>query len=135
MQETLPAQNAFGLAHLWASGDAFRIRWPIPGSLMSLVSWYLILAKAVDWPGACAAARHVRRLLGGKQSVPTASNLLRRGERCSPYANWPAQANCCNSDCEAASVQRLLSRFDPAEQMERALRQQLPSTQAAWRTA
>ena len=44
-------------------------------------------------------------------------------------AQLATQANACNNDCEAAPG-RLASRFDPAEQMERALRQQLSTTQA-----
>ena len=47
-----------------------------------------------------------------------------------PYLHLAHQARCCMSDCEAAST-RLASRLNPAEQLERALRQQLSGAQAA----
>ena len=47
----------------------------------------------------------------------------------SPFGALAFQAQCCHHDIENAG-ERLASRFDPAEQMERALRQQLQSTQA-----
>ena len=42
-------ENAFGFAHLWASGDAISHAVAIILAIMSILSWYLILAKAVDW--------------------------------------------------------------------------------------
>ena len=42
MQET--AQNAFGFAHLWAAGDSVSHTVAIVLALMSMASWYLILA-------------------------------------------------------------------------------------------
>mgnify|MGYP006913205547 FL=1 len=41
-------ENAFGLAHLWASGDAVSHTVAVALLIMSLASWYLILAKAWD---------------------------------------------------------------------------------------
>ncbi|WP_371325195.1 MotA/TolQ/ExbB proton channel family protein [Dechloromonas sp. ZY10] len=121
-------QNAFGFAHLWAAGDAISHSVAVILALMSVASWYLILAKAWDWYNMRRAARAVGAFWGAR-SVAEGLDRLREAGEDSPYAQLAAQANCCNNDCEAATG-RLASRFDPAEQMERALRQQLSTTQA-----
>ena len=130
MQETVPdnAKNAFGFAHLWASGDFVSHSVAYILIAMSVASWYLILAKAWDWYRARQAARCVAGFWSAT-SFNEGLERLRAGGQDSPYAQLASQANCCNNDCEAATG-RLASRFDPAEQMERALRQQLSSTQA-----
>ena len=50
MQENIQeaAQNAFGFAHLWASGDLVSHTVAYVLVAMSVASWYLILAKAWD---------------------------------------------------------------------------------------
>jgi len=127
MPETA-TENAFGFAHLWASGDAVSHAIAVILALMSIASWYLILAKAWDW-------YRVRRAAGALDAFWNASSIgegiarLRAGGEDSPYAQLAAQANGCNDDCAAVSG-HLAARFDPAEQMERALRQQLSLTQA-----
>lgn len=122
-------ENAFGFAHLWAVGDSISHAVAIILAIMSIVSWYLILAKAVDW----WAMRRAGRALGAFWSASSVGegleHLCQAGAN-SPYVQLATQAHCCNNDCEAATG-RLASRFDPAEQMERALRQQLSSTQAS----
>ena len=122
-------ENAFGFAHLWASGDAISHAVAIILATMSIISWYLILAKAVDW----WSMRRAAKALGAFWSATSVSEgiaILRQADENSPYAQLATQANCCNNDCEAATG-RLASRFDPAEQMERALRQQLSTAQAS----
>ncbi len=122
-------ENAFGFAHLWASGDAISHAVAIILAIMSIISWYLILAKAVDW----WSMRRAAKALGAFWSATSVSEgiaILRQADENSPYAQLATQANCCNNDCEAATG-RLASRFDPAEQMERALRQQLSTAQAS----
>jgi biopolymer transport protein ExbB len=126
MQET--TQNAFGFAHLWAAGDTISHSVAIILAIMSIASWYLILAKAWDWWTMRRAARATIAFWSAT-SVAEGLDRLREAGIDSPYAQLAVQANCCNNDCEAATG-RLASRFDPAEQMERALRQQLSSTQA-----
>jgi biopolymer transport protein ExbB len=121
-------ENTFGLVLLWADGDAISRSVAILLLVMSLASWYLILSKTWDWRRTRRAARCVRRFWAA-ESVAAGLDTLREGGIDSPYAQLATQAHCCNSEFEAASG-RLLSRFDPAEQMERALRQQLQSTQA-----
>ena len=121
-------ENAFGLAHLWASGDAVSHTVAVVLLVMSLASWYLILAKAWDWWRVRRASRGVS-CFWAAESVAGGIECLREAGMDSPYAQLATQAHCCNSEFEAASG-RLLSRFDPAEQMERALRQQLQGTQA-----
>lgn len=122
-------QSEFGIAHLWASGDA--VSHTVAGVLlvMSLASWYLILAKAWDWWRVRRASCGVARFWAA-ESVASGIECLREAGLDSPYAQLATQAHCCHGEFEAASG-RLLSRFDPAEQMERALRQQLQTTQAA----
>ncbi|UCV02612.1 MotA/TolQ/ExbB proton channel family protein [Dechloromonas denitrificans] len=127
MQETTP--NAFGFAHLWASGDAISHTVAVILALMSIASWYLILAKTSDWWTMRRAARAMSAFWVAS-SVAEGIERLRAADPVSPYAQLAEQANCCNHDCEAVTG-RLASRFDPAEQMERALRQQLSSTQAS----
>jgi biopolymer transport protein ExbB len=122
-------ENTFGLEHLWANGDAISHFVAILLLLMSLVSWYLILSKTWDWWRMRRAARCVAGFWAA-ESVSAGLDKLRVGGIDSPYVQLAIQAHCCNSEMEAVNG-RLLSRFDPAEQMERALRQQLQSTQAA----
>ena len=122
-------ENSFGFAHLWASGDSISHAVAIILAIMSVASWYLILAKAWDW----WTVRRAAKALGAfwsSSSVGEGLEHLRRAGENSPYAQLASQANCCNNECEAATG-RLASRFDPSEQMERALRQQLSSTQAS----
>jgi biopolymer transport protein ExbB len=121
-------ENSFGFAHLWASGDSISHAVAIILAIMSIVSWYLILAKAVDW----WMVRRAAKALGAFWSASSVGDgiaLLDQAGKDSPYVQLATQANACNNDCEAATG-RLASRFDPAEQMERALRQQLSTTQA-----
>ncbi|MEN9478327.1 MAG: hypothetical protein RLZZ300_2468, partial [Pseudomonadota bacterium] len=126
MQET--AQNAFGFAHLWAAGDLVSHTVAYILAAMSIASWYLILAKAWDWYRTRRAARAVAGFWAATSVAEGIEKLRQNGED-SPYAQLAEQANCCNHECEAVTG-RLASRFDPAEQMERALRQQLMVTQA-----
>ena len=128
MQE-VTTQGMFGLAHLWASGDAISHAVAIILVLMSVSSWYFILAKAIEsW-----RLRRAARALSTFWAAPSLSEGIERLQRSSPsspYVGLAMQAANCNSDCEAATGQ-LVARFNPAEQMERALRQQLSSTQAS----
>jgi biopolymer transport protein ExbB len=121
-------ENAFGLAHLWASGDNVSHATAIVLVIMSVASWYLILAKAWDWFRMRRAARAVAAFWSATSVAGGIERLRSAGDE-SPYAQLAEQANGCNDDCEAVAG-RLASRFDPAEQMERALRQQLSTTQA-----
>jgi biopolymer transport protein ExbB len=121
-------ENAFGFAHLWASGDSIAHATAIILVIMSVASWYLILAKSWDWYRMRRAARAVSGFWSAT-GVPEGIERLRAAGEDSPYAQLAEQANCCNHDCEAVTG-RLVSRFDPSEQMERALRQQLSVTQA-----
>ena len=127
MQETAQP-NVFGLAHLWAQGDAVSHSVAILIVVMSIASWYLILAKAWDWWRLRKAARAVPAFWAANSVAEGIEKLLGAGED-SPYAQLASQANCCNHDCETVSG-RLATRFDPSEQMERTLRQQLSTTQA-----
>ena len=121
-------ENSFGFAHLWESGDAMShtVAFILLG--MSIASWYLILAKFWDWWRLRRAARATAGFWAA-QSVSAGLERLREAGVGNPYALLATQAASCNSEIEAAS-DRLSSRFDPAEQMERALRQQLLNTQA-----
>lgn len=127
MQES-PPDNAFGFTHLWANGDLISHSVALILALMSIASWYLIMAKAWDWWQMRRAARSLAAFWSAS-SVHEGIDRLCSAGMDSPYAQLATQAAGCNDDCEAASG-RLLSRFDPAEQMERALRQQLSATQA-----
>ena len=121
-------ENTFGFAHLWASGDIVSHSVALILALMSIASWYLILAKAWDWFRLRRAARALPSFWAAS-SFSDGMHGLRLGGEDSPYVQLAEQAGNCNVDCEAVSG-RLASRFDPAEQMERALRQQLSQTQA-----
>ena len=120
MQETTQ-ENAFGFAHLWAQGDAVSHTVAILIVIMSIASWYLILAKAWDWWRLRKAAKAVGAFWAAG-SVAEGIDKLRDAGEDSPYAQLATQANCCNHDCETVTG-RLASHFDPSEQMERALRQ------------
>ena len=114
-------ENSFGFAHLWESGDAMShtVAFILLG--MSIASWYLILAKFWDWWRLRRAARATAGFWAA-QSVSAGLERLREAGVGNPYALLATQAASCNSEIEAAS-DHLSSRFDPAEQMERALRQ------------
>ncbi|PKO86242.1 MAG: biopolymer transporter ExbB [Betaproteobacteria bacterium HGW-Betaproteobacteria-12] len=127
MQETVQ-ENAFGLTHLWAAGDTVSHTVAVLIVAMSVTSWYLILAKTWDWWQLRKAAKAVAAFWAAN-SVGEGIDKLRQAGEDSPYAQLATQANCCNHDCETVSG-RLASRFDPSEQMERALRQQLSTSQA-----
>jgi biopolymer transport protein ExbB len=122
-------ENSFGFAHLWASGDSISHAVAVILAIMSIVSWYLILAKTLDWWSLRRAARALTTFWSASSVGEGIDHLRQAGEN-NPYAQLASQANCCNNDCEAVTG-RLASRFDPAEQMERALRQQLSATQAS----
>ena len=122
--------DVFGLEHLWASGDAISHTVAIILVLMSMASWYLILAKALDWSRLRRSARAVAAFWAASSVDGGIEKLHKANRRNNPYAQLAIQANNCNTDCEAATGSQLNSRFDPAEQMERALRQQLSCTQA-----
>lgn len=122
-------ENAFGFAHLLANGDGVSHAVAIILALMSVASWYLILAKTWDWWQMRRAARAVAAFWSAS-SVAEGIAQLRTAGADSPYAQLASQANSCNTDCETAAG-RLATRLDPAEQMERALRQQLSATQAS----
>ena len=120
--------NVFGLAHLWASGDLISHAVAILLLLMSMASWYLILAKLFDnWQLRKVAGRVAG--FWSARSIDDGVAVLRRGAVCSPYAELAAQAVSCNANCCEANGQ-LAARFRLDEQLERALRQQLSVSQA-----
>ncbi|MDR0578839.1 MAG: MotA/TolQ/ExbB proton channel family protein [Candidatus Accumulibacter sp.] len=121
--------NAFGLAHLWASGDAVSHAVAVLLALMSIASWYLILVKALDWWRLRGAARQVAAFWAS-DSLESGLAAL-DGERIgSPYLELAARAVSCHAHCNEAASGQLAACFDPAGQMERALRQQLQGAQA-----
>jgi biopolymer transport protein ExbB len=124
------SSNVFGLAHLWANGDAISHAVAVILALMSVASWYLILAKMLDWWRLRRAVRCVG-VFWAASSLESGVAALRRGGSESPYAELAAQAVNCASRCnEAASSSRPAARFDLAGQMERALRQQISRIRA-----
>ena len=127
MQEPVQ-ENAFGLAHLWAQGDTVSHTVAVLIIIMSVASWYVILGKVLDWWRMRKAAGVVGAFWAASSFAEGIERLL-ESDKESPYAQLATQANCCHHDNEAVSG-RLASRFDPAEQMERALRQQLSTTQS-----
>jgi hypothetical protein len=52
-------KQPFGFAHLWASGDTVSHSVAVILAIMSIASWYLILAKAWDWWTVRRASRAV----------------------------------------------------------------------------
>jgi len=121
-------ENNFGFAHLWAGGDAISHGVAAILAIMSIASWYLILAKAWDWYQLRRAARGITAFWSAT-SVSEGIAHLEATSGNSPFVHLARQASSCADDCEHASGQ-LAARLDPAEQMERALRQQLSTTQA-----
>ena len=121
-------ENSFGFAHLWASGDVVSHTIAVVLALMSIMSWYLILAKAVDWFQMRQAARKLDDFWAARSFGEGVERLASKGGT-NPFVQLAEQADHCNQQCMTASDQ-LSARFDPAEQMERSLRQQLSGTQA-----
>jgi hypothetical protein len=82
-------ENSFGFAHLWASGDTFRIAVAVILAIMSLASWYLILAKAWDW-WRCAAPRAPSAPSGRPPALSEGIERLRAAGATAPTPSWPA---------------------------------------------
>ena len=118
-------ENTFGFAHLWASGDLVSHTIAVILAIMSIASWYLILAKLLDWFQLRKAAKCVP---GFWAASAYDEGLARLGED-NPYGQLAEQAHHCEQTCESARGQ-LAARFDFSEQMERVLRQQMSATQA-----
>lgn len=118
-------ENTFGFSHLWASGDLVSHTIAIILALMSISSWYLIIAKLLDWFQLRKAAK---RVPGFWSASAYNEGLTRLGDD-NPYAQLAGQAHHCEHTCESARGQ-LAARFDLSEQMERTLRQQLSATQS-----
>jgi biopolymer transport protein ExbB len=91
-------ENAFGFAHLLASGDAVSHAVVIVLAIMSIASWYLILAKSWDWWQMRRAARAVTAFWSAS-SVTEGIEHLRASSADSPYAQLASQASICNTDC------------------------------------
>jgi biopolymer transport protein ExbB len=128
MQEA--SSNVFGFVHLWESGDVISHAVAILLAAMSIATWYLILVKLIDVWRLRRSARRVGAFWAAS-SLEAGIAELRRNSEASPYAELASQAVNCNTQCNEAAGGQLAARFNPAEQMERALRQQLQSTQAA----
>ena len=125
---TTNASNVFGLAHLWASGDVISHAVAILLALMSIASWYLILAKLFDnWQLRKAAARV--GAFWSASNIDDGMAALRQGAATSPYTELAGQAASCNATCCEVSGQ-LAGRFKLDEQLERALRHQFSASQA-----
>ena len=68
-------ENTFGFAHLWASGDTISHGVAVILAIMSVISWYLVLAKAVDW----WMMRRAARALWGLVVVRAALAVIQLG--------------------------------------------------------
>lgn len=120
-------QNVFGFAHLWASGDTVSHGVAILLALMSIVSWYIILVKALEGWKLRRAGRLVPDFWAA-HSLDEGLQRLCEKDANNPYALLATQAGSCHSDCATAG--QLSAHFDFSEQMERTLRQQLSASQA-----
>ncbi len=123
------AAEHFGMAHLWSQADWVTAAVAVALFAMSLASWYLILIKAWESWRLRQAARAVEGLwieTNVQQGIEQLSAAVRekRSRPQNPFARLAAQASRCES------LGRQAARFDVAEQLERALRQQLACAQA-----
>ena len=110
-------ENSFGFAHLLARGDAVSHTVAVILAVMSIASWYLILAKTWDWWQMRRAARAVGAFWSAS-SVGEGIERLREAGADSPYAQLATQANICNADCETAAG-RLAARHHHAVEQRR----------------
>ena len=78
MQDT--PTNAFGFAHLWASGDLVSHSVAYILAAMSIASWYLILAKAWDWFQMRRASRAVGQFWAASSVAEGLDKLRQSGE-------------------------------------------------------
>lgn len=122
-------ENVFGFSHMWVSGDTVSHSVAVILGLMSIVSWYLIVLKLFNWVKLRRSAAKVGQFWSASSIESGIEALTSNGLVQSPYAKLATQAYACNSEC-ADSANRLVAKFDAAEQMERALRQQLSVGQA-----
>jgi len=84
-------ENSFGFAHVLANGDGVSWTVTVILALMSLASWYLILAKTLDWWRMRRAARAVGAFWSAG-SVGEGIERLRAAGSASPYAQLASQA-------------------------------------------
>ncbi|TXI72469.1 MAG: MotA/TolQ/ExbB proton channel family protein [Dokdonella sp.] len=111
------------VAHLWTTGDGVAHTVLAILFLMSVVSWYLILAKT--WEG--WRLRRAALVVGGFwRALAYPEGLDRLGS--GPFRVMAEYATCCAEQCEKAPD--LAARLDPSERIERALRQQYVRTQS-----
>jgi biopolymer transport protein ExbB len=120
--------DVFGFIHLWQSGDAVSHAVAMLLAAMSIACWYLILTKLIDVWRLRRSARRIGAFWAASSLEEGIAGLRRKNE-VSPYAELASQAIDCNTRCNEAGGQ-LVAHFNPAEQMERTLRQQLQVTQA-----
>ena len=126
--QDMAAQNVFGFAHLWESGDSVSHFVAILLALMSVASWYLILVKLFEgWK--LRRAKNTVQHFWSANTLEEGIERLNQGGEGNPYALLAAQGHASHRDCAAASG--LSARFDAAGQVERALQQQLSAAQAS----
>lgn len=115
--------QSIGFAHYWAQGDAITHAVAYALLLMSVISWYYILAKS--W-----SSWRVRRGAGALQEfwqAPTMGDaiaLLTRADGEQIYAPLALQSeHAANLTLQPGAVSSLNAEIDPSERITRTLRQ------------
>ena len=111
--------NQFSLAHYWSGGDAISHAVAYALLLMSLVSWFFILSKALHlW-----RVRRAAPTIDAFWAAPTMADgiaLLQHADRENVYAPLPV-----NSAAHATGSATLAGEMAKGEQITRVLRQEI----------
>lgn len=118
----MEAQNAFGVAQLWAQSDFITRSTAVLLVAMSLVSWYLILTKGIRF---LSAKRQAGAIEAFWQAASVSEGLERMSAKASnaPCTHLARQAAAAHEHCTRHAAEATLgSKLDAGEFVTRALR-------------
>ncbi|TSE23896.1 Biopolymer transport protein ExbB [Tepidimonas sediminis] len=124
--ETVQPPAAFGLAHLWAQGDGVIRTIAVLLLLMSVLSWVLIILKALDLRRHRAQARRVEAFWHASDFADGLDRLGREPDnpfRLLAQQGRDAAAHLQGRDDVAARPPQLHDQLDLSDWVQRALRQ------------
>ena len=124
--ETVPPSPTLGLAHLWAQGDTVIRAVAVLLLLMSVLSWVLIIVKALDLRRHRAQARRVEAFWHASDFDEGLDRLGREPDN--PFRSLAqhgrdAAAHLQQRAADGARPTQLHDRLDPSEWVQHALRQ------------
>lgn len=121
--------NSFGLAHLWAQGDAVTHGVAVALLAMSVASWYVSLHKAWTWLRNRATAAAIDAFWSAETPAEGVEMLARRSPD-SPALLLAVHADAAARHHERQAQRGMSSNLDRADFLTRSLRQAIARSQA-----